>query len=152
MSKRRFATLEEAFAHYAASAADPTVSSDVRYWHDKTARKAREDITARDAGNPYRVQKNVVGFHYTQGYFPSLYHARLFVDAMPPDAGGEKVEIVHTLEVVYTRPPPWRDPTICHQCGKKLPDGCNGAERDDMGCMWDQPSLWPEWLSMRAGL
>lgn len=138
MIVQRFDTLEAALAHYEASSADPNTRDAVHYWHDKTAQQIREDIAARDAGNPFRVQKNVTGFHYPQGYFSSMYHARLFADAMPPDAGGEKVEIVHTLEVVYTRPGPWRDPSICHECGKKLPNGCQGANRDDMACMWDQ--------------
>lgn len=88
----------------------------------------------------YAVVFDDNGWRYEQGYFSSLYHARLFLDAMPqsviPTAGYGYVELGRVE--IYKRPPPWRDPTICHDCGKKLPQGCGGANRDDPTCMWDQ--------------
>lgn len=152
MSIPQFDTLEAAFAYYSASASDPSIRDAVRYWHNKTANKIQDDIAARDAGNPYKVQKNVTGFHYTQGYFPSLLDARQFVDAMPDSQSGEAVEIVHTMKVIYTRPPPYRDPSVCHQCGHKLPEGCGGSDRDDFGCMWDQIDKWPTSIKLEYKL
>lgn len=39
---------------------------------------------------------------------------------------------------------PYLNPNKCHNCGKWLPDGCGGSNRDDLACLWDQPSKWPK--------
>jgi hypothetical protein len=88
------------------------------------------------AGYPFTVAINYIGWYRPQGCFVSLYHARLFIDAMQPIEIGFAYIERDGIEI-YRKPPPYRDPTICHECGKKLPRGCGGTDRDLTTCKWD---------------
>jgi hypothetical protein len=43
-------------------------------------------------------------------------------------------ETGQTLHIFIT---PHTDPTVCPLCDLKLPEGCHGSNRDDLGCRWE---------------